>query len=204
MVCGQRISVSARKLIVLALGVIVGLTGCGAQDESSGREQTDITMAPKASPSDELSVDNPDETPTPNAREIAEKSAKAAYLAMWDDLLAAGLTSDWDSPRLDDHATDAALAELRRRLRADHDKGLVSKGKFAMIAVVKQTSVGNPRYLAIDDCFDDKNWLSYKADTGEQVDNGPRGRHSATATAALQDDGTWKIRRFTLDEVGTC
>jgi len=52
----------------------------------------------------------------------------AAYRGFWADVIEAGKTADADSPRLDDHATDRALDNLRsdyRRLRA---KGEVVRG----------------------------------------------------------------------------
>lgn len=125
------------------------------------------------------------------------------YLAMWADMVEAAKTSDYVSPRLDDHATAQALVLLSGALRKAHDKGLVIKGtpRFSP-RVTGQTPQEHPVAVSLQDCMDDSDWLNYRND-GQLQNDVPGGRHRATATVGFLD-GRWVVTRLQIGEVGTC
>ncbi|WP_017984978.1 hypothetical protein [Amycolatopsis methanolica] len=59
----------------------------------------------------------------------AKQDALASYRGRWRDFVAAGTTSDWQSPKLGRYATGIALTNMSRALYADHYNGLVTKGE---------------------------------------------------------------------------
>jgi hypothetical protein len=145
-----------------------------------------------------------EESPTAPSEEVARKRAMAAYVNMWDDFVAAARTSDGKSPRLDDHATQYAVAELSRRLRADRANALVSKGDVDLLNPVVEPLYAKPTLADVVDCVDDLKLATYRADTGERVDDGTRGRHRVRAVVRLQGDSSWKVATLQIDEAGTC
>lgn len=117
----------------------------------------------------------------------------------------AAKTSDWDSPTLKQHAVGDALSAISRALYADHLNGLVSKGKPKNYPkVTKVDPPANPTTVMISDCGDSSHWLRYRKDTGELADDKPGGRRDITAEVKKQKDGSWKVTRFAVWEVGSC
>jgi hypothetical protein len=128
-----------------------------------------------------------------------------AYLDMWQDFVTAGRTSDWQSPLLGDHATGDALLQMSRGLYADHYNGLISRGAPVDHPVMKSaTPASEPTTVIISDCGDSSHFLKYYASTGQLAPERDGGRQAITAEAIKTADGTWKIDRFAVEDVGTC
>jgi hypothetical protein len=149
-------------------------------------------------------------TPTPVATiaspaSTAKQQAIDAYLGMWRDVAAAATTSDWQSPRLAEHATGDALQVLSRQLYADHYNGLISKGAPSNAPVAKSVdSPYAPKGVLIGDCSDASHWLKYRGDTGQPADDAPGGKHLINAEVKLGVDGTWRVTRFAVEGTGSC
>ncbi len=91
----------------------------------------------------------------------------AAYRAYWADLIDAGKTADWESPRLDDHATGEGVAVARDNYRQLRAQGLVVRGTVSL----------HPRVVAIrgdtatiEDCTDVTKFLRRDAKTGKAAE----------------------------------
>jgi hypothetical protein len=184
---------TTRPIRVLVVSMAATLAACGTSpsDGSTVGPIRSLTAAPSTS--------------RIASAELAKEKAKSAYVAMWRDVAAAAVTSDWQSPHLADHATGEALSVISKAMYADHYKGLVTKG-----APKNQPSVSSvdsaviPTTVMISDCGDSTNWLKYKADTGQLADDIPGGRRSITAEVKHQADGSWKVARFAVEGLGTC
>lgn len=135
---------------------------------------------------------------------LAQREATAAYRAMWADMVAAAKTADYQSPQLAQHAAGAALAQLVRGLYTNQRLGIAAKGEPVLDpTVTKATPPTDPTTVAIEDCFDDTNWLNHIAATGELQNDVPGGRH-ATAATVSKIDGVWKVTELAVGAVGTC
>ncbi|WP_245573293.1 hypothetical protein [Amycolatopsis benzoatilytica] len=135
----------------------------------------------------------------------AKQDALAAYRGMWQDFVAAGTTSDWQSPKLGQYATGIALTNMSRSLYADHYNGLVTKGEPTFQPTVTSADPpDNPNKIVITDCSDGSHWLKYKADTGQLANDTPGGRHLVNAIVQKQSDGSWKVSEYGVHEAGTC
>jgi hypothetical protein len=134
--------------------------------------------------------------------DIARQQATAAYLGMWQDMAAAATTSDWQSPRIGQHATGDALLVISKSLYTDHINGVVTKGAPTDSPMVSSVDPSNdPTTVMINDCGDDSNWLKYR--NGQLFDT-PGGRRAITAEVKKQPDGSWKVTRFAVEAVGSC
>ncbi|WP_231500204.1 hypothetical protein [Saccharothrix sp. NRRL B-16314] len=137
--------------------------------------------------------------------EAVKQDALAAYLGMWKDFVDAGTTSDWQSPKLGQHATGIALTNLTRGLYADHSNGLVTKGQPALNPMVSTVEpAGDPKKIIVSDCGDSTAWLKYRADGNQVADDKPGGRQKINAVVEKQADGSWKVSDFGVHGVGTC
>ncbi|MDQ0772962.1 hypothetical protein QF026_001428 [Streptomyces aurantiacus] len=137
--------------------------------------------------------------------DVARERARAAYVAMWQDMARAGKTADWRSPKLAAHATGDALSAISRVLYADHLNGLVSKGAPKNSPEVTSAAPpARPTIVMIEDCGDSTDWLQYRKDTGRLADDDPGGRRAITAEVKQQADGVWKVTRFAVDGLGSC
>lgn len=135
----------------------------------------------------------------------ARQRAVEAYLGMWKDVAAVATTSDWQSPRLAEHATGDALSVLSRQLYADHYNGLISKGSPSNSPVAQSVdSPYEPKTVMIRDCSDASTWLKYRADNGKPADDKPGGKHLIHAEVKLAVDGTWRVTRFAVEDTGSC
>jgi len=179
-------------LVITATTLTLGLTACTSGDPTNPAPST--TAVPPA----------PSSTPASPA-ETAKHQAIAAYLGMWEDVVAVSATSDWQSPRLSNHTTGDALSVLSRQIYADHYNGLVSKGHPINNPAVQSVDPQDaPKTVMIHDCGDDSNWLKYRADNGRPADNEPGGKRNITAEVKLAVDGSWRVTRFAVEGVGTC
>jgi hypothetical protein len=137
--------------------------------------------------------------PSTNVRSVAVE----VYLAMWADMVEAGQTADFQSPKLADHAASQALLLLSGSLRSAHEKNLVIKGQPALTPrAIGVTPASSPVAVSIVDCVDDTQWLNYTQD-GRLQNTTPGGKHRTTATVGLLNR-RWMVTRLQIGEVGTC
>jgi len=123
----------------------------------------------------------------------------ADYRAFWDDMVAVGKTANWQSPRIDDHATGQALAEAQATYRSLKSRGLVARGTVKVDAKVLSIKGGT---AVVYDCNSTSNFLAYDAATGELRDKSS-GRSNGKTVTMLLRGGTWKVAK-TVTEVGRC
>ncbi|MFE5565062.1 hypothetical protein ACFQ68_08725 [Amycolatopsis japonica] len=188
-----------RRSTRLALTAIAIAAGLGSSACSSDNAAVPASLSPAlpSTPSSSTRVASP--------AEAAKQKATAAYLGMWEDVAAVATTSDWQSPRLANHATGDALSVLSRQMYADHYNGLVTKGKPVNVPVVQSAEPqGMPKTVMIRDCSDASNWLKYRADNGQPADDEPGGKHLINAEVKLAVDGSWRVARFAVEGNGTC
>ncbi|PKV94758.1 hypothetical protein ATK30_5643 [Amycolatopsis echigonensis] len=137
--------------------------------------------------------------------DAARQGAVAAYLGMWEDMAAAAKTSNWQDPRLGQHATATALTNITRGLYADKANGLVTKGQPKNSPKVSSVEPPtDPTKVIVADCGDDSNWQHYRADNGQPANDGPSGRRQINAVVERQGDGAWRVTDFGIHEVGSC
>ena len=182
----------------LLVAVALLVAACG----SDGSAETPVETA--AAPSSA----SPNVTVSPSAASPAEtagQQAVEAYLGMWRDMATAATTSDWRSPLLARHATGAALQVITGSLYADYRNGHITKGVPENSPVISSVDPpDDPTTVLISDCGDSTNWLKYRIDTGQLVDDEPGGRQAITAEVKKQADGAWRVTRFAVEGVGTC
>jgi hypothetical protein len=144
-------------------------------------------------------------TTPPNTADKAKSSALTAYQAMWADFVGAATTSDWQSPKLGQHATGTALTTLTRGLFTDHTNGVVTRGEPTHNPQVSSAEPADrPTKVVVTDCSDSTKALKYRADNGQLADNTPGGRRQINAIVELQADASWKVSDFGVHEVGSC
>ncbi len=185
------------KAIRTKATAVLALTTFGAAIAGCGSPTADQAASP--------GTQNPAPTPLTAARTTqAKDEAMTAYLGMWRDMMAAGLTSDWKSERLSVHATGDALLVISKSLYTDHLNGVVTKGSPRNAPTVESVdSSANPTTVMINDCGDDSSWLKYKKD-GSLVDDAPGGRSLIRAEVKRSRDGQWRVTRFAMQAVGSC
>ena len=178
----------------MSIAVLVACSSGNPAGPASETPSPAPTTSSSSSPSTSLSPD-----------EQTKQNALTAYRGMWDDFAVAGTTSDWQSPKLGQHATGLALTNLSRGLYADHYNGVVTKGRPVLNPAVSSVEpADNPKKIVVSDCGDSTNWLKYRADNGQLSDNEPGGRQAINAIVEKQTDGSWKVSDFGVHDVGTC
>lgn len=172
-------------------------TACGASGVSDPTSTTPHSVPAPSSLAAPTSAASPADT--------ARQQAIAAYLGMWQDMVHAATTSDWQSPTLARDATGNALTTISRGLYADHYNGLITKGEPVDQPQVSSADPPNaPTTITISDCGDDSRWLKYRADNGQPANDGPGGRRQINAIVKKAVDGSWKVTDFGVHGVGTC
>jgi hypothetical protein len=188
------IGLVARSVLVVST-VVATVSACGSTAAPSpGPTGSSGSAAPTSTPS---------RTPaTPADR--ARQAATATYLGMWQQMVAAGTTSDWQSPTFAQYATGDALNTIARSLYGDHLNGVVTKGTPTNNPSVSSVDPqDDPTTVMISDCGNDSGWLKYK-DNGQLLNNTPGGRRKITAEVKRQTDGSWRVSRFAVEGVGSC
>lgn len=182
---------------------VTGLAGLMLLAACTPDDPATVASAPStAAPAPSTAVST---SPSPTDEDKAKQDALTAYRAMWEDFVQAGTTSDWQSPKLGDHATGLALTNLSRGLYADHYNGLVTKGQPILNPTVSSAEPpGDPVKIIVSDCGDSSNWLKYRADNGQLADDEPGGRHAINAIVEKQADGSWKVTDYGVHDAGTC
>lgn len=188
-------------------GLAVCLMACaaaGCSNASSGTGGSPSATSPGTASAGSGTRTSPSSTsPSLSASPDVRTIAVEVYLAMWADMVEAAKTSDYTSPRLDDHAAAQALVLLSGSLRRAHDSKLVAKGTPRFSPVVTEvTPLEKPVAVSLRDCMDGSDWLNYRLD-GQLQNDVPGGRHRATATVGLLD-GRWVVTRLQIGEVGSC
>jgi hypothetical protein len=182
--------------VVIGRGVLVVavlLAGCSSETRTHTASTT-LTQPPGASTTASTVAG-----PPTSSRSDAEAAVLAAYRAYWADVTAVGKTSNWQSPRLADHATGDALAQARATFHTLKARGLVALGTVdlrAKVLSVKATAA------TLYDCNSTSNFLAYDAKTGALRDKSSGRRNGKTVTLRLQD-GAWKVANVAT-EVGRC
>lgn len=184
----------AMRAAAAAAGIVLLVTSITACSGSSTSPTATGTPSAVASPS-----------LAPSKRDVAQSAALAAYRGMWADFVAAGVTSDWQSPRLGDHATGLALTNLSRGLYADQRNGLVTRGEPSFDPRASSAEPAeDPVKVVVADCGDTSNWLKYRASDGSRAGDSAGGRRAINAIVERQSDGSWKVSDFGAQAVGTC
>jgi hypothetical protein len=176
--------------------VALALASCSSGTSSDPRPSTSTSLAPPSSAAPTTPLSPVDQ---------AKQAALAAYRGMWQDFVAAGATSDWQSPKLGQYATGLALSTLSRGMYADHYNGLVTKGEPVLNpTVVSVDPQAEPVTVIVNDCGDSTHFLKYRADNGNSANDGPGVRQFIKATVQKQVDSSWKVTDFGIQEVGSC
>jgi hypothetical protein len=120
----------------------------------------------------------------------------AAYRGFWADVIEAGKTADWRSPRLDDHATDRALANVRRDYQRLQANGEVVRGTVrlhpSVVSVQGTTAV-------VHDCNDATDFLRYDAKTGAPKEQRKTDIAEAEVTLRLVN-GSWLVSQTVVKQ----
>jgi hypothetical protein len=186
-----------RAAVWLAVCMAFVPAGCSSTSPGAGRSPS---STPSATPSDTTSGTT---SATPSGTADARTIAVNTYLAMWADVVEAAKTSDYDSPRLADHADMQALLLMTGALRSAHQNKVVAKGtpRFSP-QVTKVTPPDNPIAVSLKDCVDGRDWLNYRLD-GRLQNDVPGGHRLTTATVGLLK-GRWVVTRLEIGKAGTC
>ncbi len=177
-------------LVAAAAGALLLAAGCSA---SSGHADEPASSPPRASTS-----------PSPTAAQAAARSALAAYDGMWKEMQVAGVTANWQDPRLARYASGTALNTLVTGLHNARNAGLVIKGTLVIHPqVISEQPAANPDQVVIRDCIDDSHWLNYYAATGKLQNNVPGG-HRLTEAVVTNVAGEWTVSRLAVHAEGTC
>jgi hypothetical protein len=138
-----------------------------------------------------------------DAAQQAGRDALAAYRAMWTDWVAVAATSDYQNPRLIQHASGAASALIYKSVYLNKSHGVVTLGQPSFAPYVSAaTPEENPNRVTIADCADDSKWLNYTT-AGKLQDDVPGGRHFVQSLLLLES-GIWKVDQLAIHPVGTC
>lgn len=180
--------------VIMTASVLV-LAGCSSTSSAVPAARTTPLVSPPSSTA---------ATPLPSSpADSAEKEAIAAYVAMWQDTAAAATTSDWQSPRITQHATGDAALVISKALYTDHLNGVVSKGApNDNPRVISVQPPADPNTIMISDCGDSTNWLQYT--TNGQPFGSPGGHRQITAEVKKQPGRAWKVTRFAVEALGSC
>jgi hypothetical protein len=178
-----RVGIGGGVLVVAVL-----LAGCSSETWTHTAATT--TTQPPGASTTASAVAGPSTT---SSRSAAEAAVLAAYRAYWGDIIAAGRTADWRSPRLDDHATGAALAAVRGHYRALKTLGLVSRGTVKLdprVVELRGTTA------LVEDCTDTSRFLRRDAETGALRER-PAAEPTGSVMRLVLVDGTWKVAKAT-------
>ena len=169
--------------------LVAGAAGCASEGSvSQPPARTDPAPSAPSSPA-----------PTGDPQALA----RAAYLGMWHEYIAAARTADYQAPGLDHYAAGGALSTLTHGLYQEHQEGEVSVGQPVLHpAVTLVTGSGSEVTEAdVTDCADSSHWLDYhdgKPVIGQDL-------KSRRIIARLQPfSGTWKVTYLNVGLAGTC
>jgi|GEM_PF-1277183 len=188
----------APSIRATALVAVLASAGCWRSGEAATRPPT---SAPPVIAPAQLSP-----SPTPSLDPVAQAKQEAlqAYLAMYDDVVAAG--EDPNSPRLPQHATGQALSLWRTIAYRNSQNGVVGRGQpdISGARVVSAAPDAAPTTASVMACVDGRNWLAYRKDTGKPVDDQPGERRLDEATVDRELSGEWLVNKLIIRDPGSC
>lgn len=181
-----------RLVAVVALaGLVSVVAGCG---RAGAPDPPPPSVAPSSPAVPEVSL-------SPEDAEAAEEILAAfdEYMAAYIELSRRGVSGDSEEAleRLEDVpvAGDVALALRYHLLTPNQEAGRATAGELTWVAAVMSIhwdftpplggGVTVP-LATLQVCFDESNWTTVDADSGEVVE-GPRGRYRSTVTAVRLD-----------------
>jgi hypothetical protein len=135
------------------------------------------------------------------SRSGAADPVLAGYLAYWDAVVHAHAMANPNDPLLAQHASGAALTEVRGTITRNRIQKLSVRGTVTHQARVLARSGDS---ATVDDCFDTKAWKAVDLTTGKSIgdipDNGT-GRYRER-TAMRQIGGNWLVT--SVKDTGSC
>jgi hypothetical protein len=138
----------ATRLVLLA--VVFALAGCSGNSNATDATATSTTR--------QAATTTPTSTATTATTEESEAAVLAAYRASWADVVAAGKTADWQSPRLARHATGKVLARVRGQFRALDSQGFVALGTIKVSPRIVRLA---GKKATVQDCVDTSRFRRY-------------------------------------------
>lgn len=163
---------SAGLAILLVVATVTG--GCDTADRSTPQPSSTTPAGSR---------------PSASTQPTTQAAVLAAYRAYWDDVIAAGKTADWQSPRLADHATGQALQTVRDHYRQLRAEGMVDRGTVTLhprVAALQDDTA------TIQDCVDTSKFLKYDAKTGALRDTSIPGLDNIVITLK-RIKGAWLV-----------
>jgi hypothetical protein len=178
----------ATRLVLLT--VMLPLAACSANSDAKDAATTSTTGQAATIPTSTATTATP---------ENPEAAVLAAYRAFWADVVAAGKTADWQSPRLARHATGKVLARVRGQFRALDSQGFVALGTIKVSPRVVRLA---GEKATVQDCVDTSRFRRYDPKNKrwlDQLGGQPDGQRS---TLTLDGQGNWKVAESVV--AGTC
>lgn len=170
----------ATRLVLLTF--MLPLAACSANSDAKDAAATSTTG--------QAETTTPTSTATTATTEDPQAAVLAAYRAFWADVVAAGKTADWQSPRLARHATGKVLARVRGQFRALDSQGFVALGTIKVSPrIVRLAS----EKATVQDCVDTSRFRRYDPKNKrwlDQLGGQPDGQRS---TLTLDGQGNWKV-----------
>jgi hypothetical protein len=177
--------------LALLFVFILALGACSGDSDAKDAAATSTTG--------QAATTTPTSTATTATTEESEAAVLAAYRAFWADVVTAGKTADWQSPRLARHATGKVLARVRGQFRALDSQGFVALGTIKVSPrVVRLAS----EKATVQDCVDTSRFRRYDPKNKrwlDQLGGQPDGQRS---TLTLDGQGNWKVAESVV--AGTC
>jgi hypothetical protein len=110
----------------------------------------------------------------------------AGYLAYWDAVIHANATASPNDPLLVQHATGAALTDIRAGIARNRTQELSVRGTVTHQARVLARDGDS---ATVDDCYDTRNWKPVDVKSGKDI-------------GAVPDNGTGRYReRYTMRQI---
>jgi hypothetical protein len=169
----------ATRLVLLT--VMLPLAACSGNSDAKDAAPTSTTGQAATTQTS---------TATTATTEDPEAAVLAAYRAFWADVVAAGKTADWQSPRLARHATGKVLARVRGQFRALDSQGFVALGTIKVSPRVVRLA---GEKATVQDCVDTSRFRRYDPKNKrwlDQLGGQPDGQRS---TLTLDGQGNWKV-----------
>lgn len=168
---------------MLLLAIILALAACSGDSDAKDAAATSTTTGPAA-------TSTSTSTATTATTEDQEAAVLAAYRAFWADVVAAGKTADWQSPRLARHATGKVLARVRGQFRALDSQGFLALGTIKVSPRIVRLA---GKKATVQDCVDTSRFRRYDPKNKrwlDQLGGQPDGQRS---TLTLDGQGNWKV-----------
>jgi hypothetical protein len=168
--------------LALLLAFILALGACSGDSDAKDASATSTTV--------QAATTTPTSMAATATTEDPEAAVLAAYRAFWADVVAAGKTADWQSPRLARHATGKVLARVRGQFRALDSQGFVALGSIKVSPRVIRLA---GEKATVQDCVDTSRFRRYDPKNKrwlDQLGGQPDGQRS---TLTLDGQGNWKV-----------